>query len=50
MIDPVTNSALRAVFGCLHPTPIEWLPLLAGILPADLRRRQATLSLARRAR
>jgi len=38
------------VTGCLHPTPADNLPILAGIQPAELRRRGATtLSLGRRA-
>ena len=34
------------VTGCLCPTPTEDLPVLAGIQPAELRRLEATLSLA----
>ena len=41
LIDSVLNDALRIVTGCL--------PILAGIQPAELRRRGATLSLANRA-
>jgi len=40
---------LRIVTGCLRPTPADNLPILAGIQPAELRRRGATLSLGRRA-
>ena len=43
------NEAVRIVTGCLHPTPADNLPILAGIQPAELRRKGATLSLARRA-
>ena len=35
--------------GCLRPTPIDNLYVLAGILPTELRRKRAMLSLARRA-
>ena len=31
--------------GCLRPTPADNLPILAGIQPAELRRRGATLGL-----
>ena len=40
------NDALRLVTGCLRPTPMDHLPLLSGIQPAELRRMGATLSLA----
>jgi len=49
LIDPTINDALRIVTGCLRPTPAENLPILAGIQPAELCRRGATLSLGRRA-
>ena len=49
LIDSVLNDALRIVTGCLRPTPTDYLPILAGIQPAGLRRRGATLSLANRA-
>ena len=42
------NDALRIVTGCLRPTPTEYLPVLSGIQPAELRRQGATLSLANR--
>ena len=32
------NSACRAVTGCLEPTNVEDLYLLAGIAPSDIRR------------
>ena len=40
--------ALRIVTKCLLPTLTDYLTFLAGIPPAELRRRQATLTLARR--
>ena len=46
LIDSVLNHALRIVTGCLRPTPTDYLPVLAGIQPAELRRLGATLSLA----
>jgi len=49
LTDPVINDALRIVTGCLHPTPAGNLPILAGIRPAELRRKGALLSLVRRA-
>ena len=39
---------MRIVTGCLRPTPTDYLPVLAGIQPAELRRLGATLSLAYR--
>ena len=39
---------MRIVSGCLRPTPTEYLPVLSGIQPAELRRQGATLSLANR--
>ena len=42
---PAINDTLRTVTSCLRPTPADNLPILAGI-PADLRRKGATLSLA----
>ena len=41
------NCTLRIITGYLQPTPIEQLPVL-GIPPAELRRRAASLALARR--
>ena len=49
LIDPFIYNAVRVVTGCLLPTPTDYLTVLAGIPPAELRRRQATLTLARRA-
>ena len=48
LIDSVLNDALRIVTGCLRPTPTDYLPVLAGIQPAELCRLRATLSLAYR--
>ena len=43
------NTSLRIITGCLKPTPVSLLPVLAGIAPAGLRREAATLALARKA-
>ena len=47
--DVAINSSLRTISGCLKPTPVLQLPVLAGIAPAGLRRKAATLALARKA-
>ena len=49
LINKPINDALRIVTGCLRPTPIDNLFVLAGILPTELRSQRAVLSLARRA-
>ena len=46
LIDSVLNDALRIVTGCLRLTPTDYLPVLSGIQPAELRRMEATLFLA----
>ena len=46
IIDMAINDTLHIVTGCLRPTPLDNLPILAGIQPAELRRRQARLSLS----
>ena len=47
-IDSILNDALRIVTGYLRPTPTDYLLILSGIQPAELRRLGATLSLAHR--
>jgi len=47
--DLTINHTLRTVTGCLHPTQVDNLPILAGIQPAELCRKGAPLSLACRA-
>ena len=37
-LNPELSSACRAVTGCLKPTNVEDLYLLAGIAPSDIRR------------
>jgi len=49
LIDLTINDTLRIVTGFLRPTPAGNLPILAGIQPAEFRRRGTTLSLGRRA-
>ena len=49
LIDSVLNDTLHMVTGFLHPTPIDHLPVLSGIQPAELCRLGATFSLAYRA-
>ena len=44
--DPAINDALRMLTGYLRPTPMYNFPILAGIKPAELRRKGAILSLA----
>ena len=46
LINNVLNTTLHIVTGCLHPTPMNHLPILSGIQPAELCRLGATLSLA----
>ena len=48
-LDVPINEALRVITGCLRPTPVELLPILAGIQPAELRRQGAVATLAGRA-
>ena len=43
------NNALRTITGCLRATPVNQLPILAGIVPANLSREAATLTLSRTA-
>ena len=45
-IDVVLNDATRLVSGCLMATPVENLPVLSGIAPANLRRNYQTIKLA----
>ena len=40
------STALYGPYDCLKPTPVFHLPVLAGIAPAGLRRKAATLALA----
>ena len=46
LIDSVLNDAMRIITGCLRLTPMNYLPILAGIQPVELSRQEAILSLA----
>ena len=46
LINSIFNDALHIVTGCLRSTPMEDLPVLAGIQPAELRQLGVILSLA----
>ena len=48
-VDTAINETLRIITGCLRPTKAEYLPVLAGIMPADLRRLEAARFLALKA-
>lgn len=48
-LDTALNNALRTVSGCLRATPVNQLPILAGIAPPTLRREAAVLALSRKA-
>ena len=37
-LNPVLNQACRSITGCLQPTNVEDLYLIAGIAPPDIRR------------
>ena len=49
LIDKCLNDAMRIVTSCLQPTPMEYLPILSGIQPAELCCTGATISLSQRA-
>ena len=49
LVDVSLNASLRTITGCLRPTPVDQLPVLAEIAPPALRREAATLVLGRRA-
>ena len=46
LINSVLNEALHIITGCLHPTPMDHLPVFSVIQPTELHRMGATLSLA----
>ena len=48
-LDTVLNSAMRTVAGLLRPTPVNQLPILAGIAPPTIRPEAAVLALTRKA-
>ena len=49
-VDVAINEMLRIVTGCLRPTKADFLPVLSGIMPADLRRLEEMRILTLRAR
>ena len=48
-LDAAINDALRTISGAMKPTPTDMLPILAGIPPADLRRRNNAMKLTTKA-
>ena len=48
-MDVGLNASLRTITGCLRPTQVDQLPVLAEIAPPALRREAATMVLGRRA-
>ena len=42
-LNPVLNKACRSITGCLKPTNIEDLYLIAGIAPPDIRKKVCTV-------
>ena len=49
LVDVGLNASLRTITGCLRPTQVDQLPVLAEIAPPALIREAATLVLDRRA-
>ena len=49
LLDVSLNCTLRIITGYLQPTPVEQLPVLTGIPPAELHRQTASLALHRNA-
>ena len=41
-VDAALHSSMRVITGCVRPTQIPWLPVLANIAPPGLRRKAAT--------
>ena len=48
-MDVTLNSGLQTISGTLQATPVNQLPILAGIAPASIRREVAMLALSRKA-
>ena len=48
-VDVAINSSLWTASGCIKPTLVFQLPVLAGIAPAGVKRKATTLALARKA-
>jgi len=49
-VDVQSNIALRTISGVTRNTPNDWLPVLANIVPAELRRKQAFKNIINNAR
>ena len=49
LIDASLHCAMRLIAGAIRSTPVQYLPILSGILPPDLRRKESCLKLATRA-
>ena len=45
-VDSTINGVLRVITGAIAPTPTDFLPIIAGIAPAQLRRDYLTLKLS----
>ena len=48
-LDMMLNTALWTVSSCLHATPVNQIPILAGIAPPTLRCEASVLALSRKA-
>ena len=48
-IDIALNSKMRIVSGCLRSTPVNYLPVVSGIVPPDIRRSSHTLKICAKA-
>ena len=49
-IDIALNSTMRIVSGCLRSTPVDYLPVVSGIVPPDIRRSSHTLKICAKAK
>lgn len=43
LLDVQLNQTMRMITGTIKSTPIQWLPVLSGIAPPDLRRNDALM-------
>ena len=49
-IDVALNSTMRIVSGCLRSTPVDYLPVVSGIVPPDIRRTSHPLKICAKAK
>ena len=49
-IDIALNATMRIVPGCLRSTPVDYLPVVSGIVPPDIRRSSHTLKICAKAK